>query len=100
MGIPHPTKPAIDSPAKEEEHSADKELYYDALLRKHRCQIGLIAIWLVFGCVASMSVIWVWHLVFPNSLLWLSDQQLAKIQSLLVGGFVGLIAPLLSKKYL
>jgi Fe2+ transport system protein B len=79
---------------------SSEELKHDAEEREHnrnqnfRDHFEKLVTWGMNGAfiaIMVMGAVWVWHLVTPTWLQWMSEQQLDHIQSMVTGGVIAVV---------
>jgi uncharacterized membrane protein len=94
--IPTPKNPSTneDGKASKEAESIangdlEKEAHYNAHQRKekfktHLSKAAIIIFWIIVSSFLMMAIIWVYHLVTPEDLHFLTTLQIDKLQTILI----------------
>jgi cation transport ATPase len=82
-------------------NSAPEELKKDAerqehhrnqRFRHHFEHIAVCTLWLAAIAIASVGAIWLWHMIAPSNLRWLTGEDVSHLQSIVTAGLlVGVI---------
>lgn len=76
------TAKQIKKTAKENESKRSE------VFRNHFGRVAIWALYLVFFALGLIGVIWLWHLLTPQSWRWLSDEQIHTLQAIITGGLL------------
>jgi hypothetical protein len=93
--IPRPAPPPEDGQAKRE-----AKLNFEGKERSHKLRgllykLAHVTIWITIGIAVPTLVIRTWHFLAPADWGWLSDPQLALIDTSIISILVGAIIPIL-----
>lgn len=101
------SKPWADKNAEEEEkHFGHEERIRD---RKGRNSLlvlrnsGVLAVcfmWLFAAVFCAALLVWLAHYLLPDQYLWLSDEQLSKIQAVIFSGSAGALVSAFAQKHM
>lgn len=80
------TQKQIEQRAKEAEANRTEGF------RDHFETLSRVALWLVFGALVAIAIVWLLHLILPERWRWLTKEQVATIQNIVTGGVVAGVA--------
>ncbi len=107
--------PSIASPEPDALASGEAILYDQGTLEKEahknehnrrenfRRHVGYIAVafcWMLVIGVTGLAITWFWHLITPESLHYLAEDKIDKIQGILFSALAARLVPDYAKKYL
>lgn len=80
------------SAARMREQSAQNEHTRSEKFRDHFERIVLCALYGIAFIFLVLGGVWFWHLVAPEHLLWLSPDDVSRLQNFVTGGVIATIA--------
>lgn len=55
-------------------------------------RIALVGLWVLALAILALFLVWFWHLVAPEAWRWLSDAEIGRVQSIVLGGVLASFA--------
>lgn len=71
-----------------EKEAAANEHRRNQAFRNHFERMAIVTLWTMFVALQTLAAVWLWHIISPTSMHWLSADQIGTIQNIVTGGIV------------